>query len=61
MSARTGIEIYPTEDFTFSKALGMNLLKNADICIEISEQATKEYNIEYNLNEMIRAWEEINF
>jgi dynein heavy chain, axonemal len=61
MSKRVGIEILPNEDFTFSQALSMGLLKNVDACIEISEQATKEWNIENNLNEMIKAWDNINF
>ena len=61
MSKKIGIEIMPTEDFTFSQALNMGLLKSVDTCIEISEQATKEWNIENNLNEMIKAWDNINF
>ena len=37
------------------------MLKNVDACIEISEQATKEWNIENTLNQMIKAWDSVNF
>lgn len=39
----------------------MGLMKNIDVCIEISEVAMKEFNIEKNLNEMMKAWENIGF
>jgi dynein heavy chain len=50
------MKIYPEEEFTFSKALNMGMMRYVDICVEISEQATKEFNIENNLNQMIKAW-----
>lgn len=35
------MDVMPNEDFTFSQALSMGLLKHVETCIEISEQATK--------------------
>ena len=61
MSKKIGIEVFPTEEFTFSQALNMGLLKHVDTCIQISEQATKEFNIENNLNQMIKGWDNISF
>ncbi len=34
----------------------MKLIKYTDVCIEIGEVAMKEYTIEKNLNEMVKAW-----
>ena len=39
----------------------MSLMKQIDVCIEISEVAMKQYTIEKNLNEMIKAWQNIGF
>ena len=50
LSSKIGIEVMPNEEFTFSQALNMNLLKHVDVCVETSEQAIKEWNIENNLN-----------
>lgn len=32
-----------------------------DVCVDIGERASKEYNIEQGLNSMKAMWETINF
>ena len=41
MSERINKDIYPDSEFTFSKALDMDLMKHAEVCIEVGEKATK--------------------
>lgn len=36
-------------------------MKNVDDCMEIGERASKEFQIEKLLGEMMKQWEEINF
>lgn len=45
ISEKVGFEIAPAEGFTFSKALEMGLMHHVDVCIEVGERASKEYNI----------------
>ncbi len=52
ISAKVGFEVQPTEGFTFSKALEMGLMTHSEVCVEIGERASKEYNIQMGLNEM---------
>lgn len=61
ISEKVGFEVYPTEGFTFAKALDMGLMQNVDVCVEIGERASKEYNIEVGLNSMRTMWESIYF
>ena len=61
ISDKVGFEVYPDADFTFNQALSMNLMKYSDTCIEIGEQATKEFAIEKSLKEMMKVWEGIKF
>jgi hypothetical protein len=55
------VEVRPSEDFTFARALSMGLMRHVESCVDTAEQATKEFNIENSLNEMARGWEGVNF
>lgn len=61
ISAKVGFEVKPTEDFTFQKVIDMGLIEHNEICVEVGERASKEYNIEMSLNEMEEIWKNINF
>jgi len=39
----------------------MGLINFPEVCIEVGERASKEYNIEMSLNEMEKIWQGINF
>jgi dynein heavy chain len=39
----------------------MGLIKHVDLCVDVGERASKEYNIEMMLKTMWKAWEDINF
>ena len=56
ISQKVGFEVAPTEGFTFSKVLDMGLMKHSDVCVEVGERASKEYNIEVGLDEMESIW-----
>ena len=61
ISNKVGFEVKPTEGFTFTKVLEMNLMDHVDVCVEIGEKASKEYMIENMLESMQKMWETINF
>ena len=50
ISTKVGFEVKPTSDFTFQKVIDMGLINHSDVCIEVGERASKEYNIEMSLN-----------
>ena len=56
ISEKVGFEVLPKEGFTFQKALDMGLMTHVDICVDIGERASKEYNIEQGLNSMKAMW-----
>ena len=39
----------------------MGLLKHVDVCVDVGEKASKEFNIETMLKDMWKIWEDINF
>jgi len=39
----------------------MNLMDHVEVCVEIGERASKEYDIELKLNDMKAHWEKKNF
>lgn len=59
ISQKINMKIDINEEFTFSKALDMGMLKYLDICVDVGEKASKEYVIETNLNAMMEKWDEI--
>jgi dynein heavy chain, axonemal len=61
ISKAVGFEVKPHEGFTFTKVLELGLMDYVEVCCEIGERAAKEFNIETKLNDMIAAWEKINF
>lgn len=56
ISSKVGFDVKPTDDFTFGKVIDMGLIKHPEVCIEIGEKASKEFNIEMSLNEMESVW-----
>lgn len=50
ISDKVGFEVKPSEGFTFTKVLEMDLMKHVDTCVEIGEKASKEYMIETMLD-----------
>jgi len=61
ISDKVGFTVQPEEEFTFSKALDMGLMKNVEEIVEIGERAAKEFAIEVMLNDMMAVWDKINF
>lgn len=49
ISDHSGIQVYPDEDYTFTKILDMGLLAHVNHCQEIGDRAYKEYLIETDL------------
>lgn len=52
ISTKVGFDVKPDAEFTFKKVIDMGLINFPEVCIEVGERASKEYNIEMNLNEM---------
>lgn len=61
ISQAVGFEVKPYDGFTFTRVLELGLMDNVDVCCEIGERAAKEFNIENKLNDMMVAWDKINF
>lgn len=56
ISASSGIQIYPDEDFTLSKLIEKGMVAHVAICEEVGEKASKEFFIEKSLNKMKKEW-----
>lgn len=50
ISTKVGFEVKPDAEFNFKKVIDMGLINFPDICIEVGERASKQYNIEMSLN-----------
>jgi dynein heavy chain len=50
ISEKVDMKVEPDENFTFQQALDMGLLAHSDICCEIGEKASKEFQIETMLD-----------
>jgi len=61
ISEAAGFEVSPGEDFNFAKVLEMGLMKHVEQIVEIGERAAKEFAIETMLDNMMNAWDTINF
>lgn len=63
ISETMGFEVpfRPDEDFTFERALQMNLMEKVERVVEIGETAGKEYSIEQMLESMLGIWENVKF
>lgn len=61
ISKRMGFDVRPNQEFTFTKALELGLMKEVDYCVEVGERAAKEFQIENMLKDMKSIWENVNF
>lgn len=61
ISASSGIEIHPDDDFTLSKLIDKGMVAHVAICEEVGEKASKEYFIEKSLTKMKKEWQGLNF
>lgn len=62
ISSGAGFKVDPNiEGFCFQECLNMGLIKHVDLCVDVGERASKEFNIETMLKGMWKTWEDINF
>ncbi|KAL4429885.1 hypothetical protein ABPG74_022908 [Tetrahymena malaccensis] len=58
---KVGFEVRPDNSFNFQKVLDMGLMTHIEHCVEIGEQAAKEYTIEEMLKNMKSKWATVEF
>jgi dynein heavy chain len=56
LSTRLNIDLHPTPDFTLSQGIQMGLLNHLLIIEEVADLASKENQIEVQLNKMEADW-----
>lgn len=45
ISSKVGFDVRPDANFNFKKVIDMGLINFSDVCIEVGERASKEFNI----------------
>ncbi|KAI9144540.1 dynein heavy chain and region D6 of dynein motor-domain-containing protein [Paraphysoderma sedebokerense] len=58
LSAEVGIRMRPSESFSLTDLLSMNLMKHLDKITKVCDEAAKEFSIEATLDKMEKEWKD---